>query len=505
MTLKCNMPLEKFKQMLASVKSENPRFNISQFEKYYYPDSGIQWCMLVDGARCLAAAAIMEDGPKSGWWYLNEIQCLVKGFGSKMLKALLKHYKNVWLMADPTANSTLIDYYRRPEFNLEEHVIPAAMSFYNVDTYVFSTKGLSESIWMDWLAKRFGSEKQELQKLNEDGEHSTDYWGKFLNTVLRAYQNRYGLDLYHMKAVVDERPVYNNGERCYEFYSDECAGDWTKLGWIRINPDLKSVMKRYDVVADETEFAKNIIAHELAHEVWNNIATDDFKHEMLDAAKKSNFTTKYLQTIENPSKLPEETFCEWLAKEVAPISNDAIKSIDFPEEEIPALSAQNHIVTHRVSDDFGKFCIGDVVKTPWERTYKVVNSNAVDNIDYSPYADSLSPQQYEFLKGFDKISILELDAMYEPPYTLEQIKAHYPENVYLTLANDPVHRWRAETGIELIHKEPDEAEQDRIWANWQLMSDEMKEMSDIKSLELFGCTNEQHYNFLKTEEYEEEC
>ena len=97
-----------------------------------------------------------------------------------------------------------------------------------------------------------------------------------------------------MKVVVDELPVYNNGERCYEFYPDECAGDWTKLGWIRINPDLKSVMKRYDVVADETEFAKNIIAHELAHEVWNNIATDDFKHEVLDAAKKSNFTTKYL-------------------------------------------------------------------------------------------------------------------------------------------------------------------------------------------------------------------
>jgi hypothetical protein len=81
-----------------------------------------------------------------------------------------------------------------------------------------------------------------------------------------------------MKVVVDELPVYNNGERCYEFYPDECAGDWTSLGWIRLNPDMKSVIDRYGVAwhgSDDTEeFTKIIIAHELAHEVWNNIADD---------------------------------------------------------------------------------------------------------------------------------------------------------------------------------------------------------------------------------------
>ena len=48
--------------------------------------------------------------------------------------------------------------------------------------------------------------------------------------------------------------------------------------------------------------------------------------------------------------------------------------------------------------------------------------------------------------------------IYDPPYTLDQIKANYPENIYVKLANDPIHRWRAETGIELIHKEPTEEE-----------------------------------------------
>lgn len=38
--------------------------------------------------------------------------------------------------------------------------------------------------------------------------------------------------------------------------------------------------------------------------------------------------------------------------------------------------------------------------------------------------------------------------------------------------NDPVHKWRAESGIELIHKEPTKKEFDRIFKNWQLMSKE---------------------------------
>ena len=104
------------------------------------------------------------------------------------------------------------------------------------------------------------------------------------------------------------------------------------------------------------------------------------------------------------------------------------------------------------------------------------------------------------LKCIEKIStspvVLE---SYEPPYTLAQIKAQYPEEVYNKLSRCPVHSWRAETGIELIHKEPTEEELDRIWKNWQLMPQELKDRSDEKSLELFGCTNAEHYLKLKAE------
>jgi hypothetical protein len=70
---------------------------------------------------------------------------------------------------------------------------------------------------------------------------------------------------------------------------------------------------------------------------------------------------------------------------------------------------------------------------------------------------------------------------YEPPYPLDRLPKH--------LHNDTVHRWRAETGIELIHAEPDWDEYQRIQRNWQLMTPEQKAISDAKAKELFGVDN----------------
>lgn len=92
-----------------------------------------------------------------------------------------------------------------------------------------------------------------------------------------------------------------------------------------------------------------------------------------------------------------------------------------------------------------------------------------------------------------------LENSYERPYNAEEILKTYGQETYDKLMNDPCHRWRAETGIELIHKEPTQAEFDRIWKNWQLMSDEDKRKSDEKSIEIFGIDNQTHYDKIKEE------
>lgn len=82
--------------------------------------------------------------------------------------------------------------------------------------------------------------------------------------------------------------------------------------------------------------------------------------------------------------------------------------------------------------------------------------------------------------------------MYQRPYNEKEIKKNYPD-LAEKLLNDPVHSWRAKTGIELIHKEPTIKEQKRIWRNWQQMNEAEKQKSDKKSRELFGLTNTEHH------------
>lgn len=85
---------------------------------------------------------------------------------------------------------------------------------------------------------------------------------------------------------------------------------------------------------------------------------------------------------------------------------------------------------------------------------------------------------------------------YDPPMSLKEIRQTYGDNLYNKLKADPVHRWRAETGIELIHKEPSKQELIRIMYNWKQMPVKYKLISDKKSLELFGMTNKEHFKKL---------
>lgn len=90
--------------------------------------------------------------------------------------------------------------------------------------------------------------------------------------------------------------------------------------------------------------------------------------------------------------------------------------------------------------------------------------------------------------------------MYQRPYNIEEIFKKYPKKAEVLL-KDPVHLWRAETGIELIHKEPTLEEQERIWLNWNKMTNEMKSKSDAKSIVLFGKNNTEHHKEIMTINY----
>jgi len=78
---------------------------------------------------------------------------------------------------------------------------------------------------------------------------------------------------------------------------------------------------------------------------------------------------------------------------------------------------------------------------------------------------------------------------YERPYTLEEIREKYGEEIYRRLKDDPVHRFRAETGIEVIHREPTKDEFNRIVRNFWAMPSDMIKKSNEFSKKIFGKSN----------------
>ena len=63
--------------------------------------------------------------------------------------------------------------------------------------------------------------------------------------------------------------------------------------------------------------------------------------------------------------------------------------------------------------------------------------------------------------------------------------------------DDIINQWIQETGIELVHQTPTKQEMEDIWTRWQKMPNKNKKLSDQKSIELFGMTNEQHHVVLE--------
>ena len=88
---------------------------------------------------------------------------------------------------------------------------------------------------------------------------------------------------------------------------------------------------------------------------------------------------------------------------------------------------------------------------------------------------------------------------YERPWDMETIRKKYGDEVYSKLKDDPVHKFRAETGIEVIHKEPTQNEFERIAKNWDLMDDEMKRKSDEFSMKQFGKNNKDRIEEIKAQ------
>jgi predicted SprT family Zn-dependent metalloprotease len=103
------------------------------------------------------------------------------------------------------------------------------------------------------------------------------------------------------------------------------GGCWTSKKIIYINPYAINAycyickLDINDVTIEEFHrFMRFLIAHELAHGVWEYYSNKKFKDSILESAKSDKFNTEYLDWVRenNSTKLEEETFCEYMADSI---------------------------------------------------------------------------------------------------------------------------------------------------------------------------------------------
>lgn len=133
-----------------------------------------------------------------------------------------------------------------------------------------------------------------------------------IKRIINAYREKYNTDLSYMK--FEDSPVayFNNGKRVGADFNLPFGGSWTKKKKIYLNENMEDPMKAFNIKEDKDTFTSRIIAHELAHELYNNHASDLLKQEIAKRIKDKKFTTPYLKTVKG-DKLNEEAFAEYVA------------------------------------------------------------------------------------------------------------------------------------------------------------------------------------------------
>ena len=85
-----------------------------------------------------------------------------------------------------------------------------------------------------------------------------------------------------------------------------------------------------------------------------------------------------------------------------------IKKISFPLSELEQLKNRSFIITTRVSKEYNRYHLGDILKSPWSDLYYVQKIEKINCIDDHPYYDELTNDQIQLISKYKKIDILTL-------------------------------------------------------------------------------------------------
>lgn len=133
--------------------------------------------------------------------------------------------------------------------------------------------------------------------------------------IKTIYKSIFRWNLDHMKLLFTDNCINIDGSVNNKMLSHQCPGCWTSINVIYLNHQLVKCMEYYNVKGNLKDFQIVILTHELAHEVWNNILSDNDKQIHIKAIRNSGFWSRYLDYVKK-EKQDEELFCEYYANKV---------------------------------------------------------------------------------------------------------------------------------------------------------------------------------------------
>ena len=86
-----------------------------------------------------------------------------------------------------------------------------------------------------------------------------------------------------------------------------------------------------------------------------------------------------------------------------------IKEIHFPVEELEQLKGKTRIITTRVSREYNRYHIKEILKTPWNELYIVAKVDKITDIKEHPFYHNLTKEQIQLISKYKKIDILTLE------------------------------------------------------------------------------------------------
>lgn len=215
----------------------------------------------------------------------------------------------------------------------------------------------------------------------------------YFKQVLKEYKNIFDISVANLKMEMSEMPIDTYG-RPANFPKNQFGACWTLKGIVYVNPYFKEPCAFFSGKNELSleEFYNSlhqVLAHEVAHEIWNNIAKDTFKESILNKAKNENFTTDYLDHYDKSKpKYHEEIFCEYLSTKL--VSKVKVNEDTDDEETTNTSLVKGLTDTVSITDPGAKKYMpqsGDIAikfsdRILWFNRYPLEKSLIVSGLDY---------------------------------------------------------------------------------------------------------------------------